>query len=148
MKIFKFLVKAKKSTYASNGELGEKKLPDGTKELTYSEKDMFYRDRYTGFNPFSGQEIVFDNKKAIWSMNYYGKCFSLIMSKKIYSFLKKALFQVNEKHPFRGPKMFKEGNWKYINNVNGDIKDFDGREEIYYKGKKIYELKYHGGKLK
>jgi len=61
----KFLVKAKINTYTSSGEGGEKVLPDGSKEFKFIEKELKYRDRYFGFNPFVGQEIVFQNRKII-----------------------------------------------------------------------------------
>jgi hypothetical protein len=47
-----FLVNAKKNTYASEGEFSEKKLNDGTRQLTYEIKNFKYRDNYFGFNPF------------------------------------------------------------------------------------------------
>ena len=37
-----FLIKAKRNTYASNGEGGENRLPDGARELSYSASNFFY----------------------------------------------------------------------------------------------------------
>ena len=88
MELSKFLVKAKIATYASEGEGGEKDLEDGSKELTYEEEEFRYRDRYFGFNPFSGEEVVWKNNEFIWVMNYYGKVVSdKIPAKQIYEFL-------------------------------------------------------------
>jgi len=53
-----FLVKAKINTYVLSGEGGEKILSDGSKEFEFKEGKFEYRDRYFGFNPFIGQEIV------------------------------------------------------------------------------------------
>jgi hypothetical protein len=61
----KFLVKAKINTYASSGEGGEKLLSDGSKEFEFREKEFKYRDRYFGFNPFVGEEIVWQNEKVV-----------------------------------------------------------------------------------
>jgi len=58
MKLSKFLADAKRATYAGNG--AEKKLPDGSKELTYKKNHLRYRDRYFGSKLFSGQEIIFN----------------------------------------------------------------------------------------
>lgn len=84
----KFLVKAKINTYASSGEGGEKILADGSKEFEFRERKFKYRDRYFGFDPFIGQEIVFQNKKIVWGMNYYGRVVSkVIPQKQVYQFL-------------------------------------------------------------
>ncbi|MDD5528068.1 MAG: DUF5680 domain-containing protein [Patescibacteria group bacterium] len=142
----KFLVKAKKNTYASNGEFGEKRLADGAKELTFKRGNFFYRDRYYGSNKFIGQEVVFYDKKSIWAMNYSGRCFkSDISVKEIYVFLKKCLKKVSVKNIFRGPENYKLGDFKYKNKSSGNVDDFFGEEIIYFKNKKVYELKYHGG---
>ena len=85
MELSKFLAKAKIATYASVGEANERTLDDGAKELTFEDGKFKYRDRYYGFNPFIGQEVVSQNGKIIWSMNYYGKIISLVISaKRIY----------------------------------------------------------------
>jgi len=65
MELSKFLVKAKISTYASEGEANEIVLEDGAKELTFEDGEFKYRDRYYGFNPFVGEEIVWKNGKII-----------------------------------------------------------------------------------
>jgi len=144
-KLKKFLVRAKINTYATDGEDNEKTLLDGTKELEFKEGDFLYRDRYFGSNPFIGEEVVFYNGKVIWGMNYCGGAISDVSSEEVYVFLKKALRKVDEIIPFRGPKFFNEGDSKYINKVNGDIKRFDGIEKIFLNEKEVYKLIYHGG---
>ena len=142
----KFLVKAKINTYASSGEGGEKILPDGSKEFRFREGGFKYRDRYFGFNPFIGEEIVWQNEKVVWGMNYYGEIVSEIISaKKIYQFLQEALKRVTEDKPFRGPDEFKKGDLKYVNETKGTIECFGGHEVIFYKKQLAYKLNYHGG---
>ena len=146
MKLENFLVKAKINTYATDGEGGENVLNDNSKELDYEEGEFKYRDRYFGFNPFVGEEIVWQNDKIIWSMNYYGKIISdIIPERDIYEFLKKAMKSVKEDRPFRGPENLKENDFEYIDKNQGGIKEFIGEEKILYKGKEIYKLYYHGG---
>ena len=94
----KFLVRAKINTYASSGEGGENLLPDGNKEFRFKEKEFRYRDRYFGFNPFVGQEVV-----------------------------------------------FQKDNFQYLNKIKGTVEKFEGEEKIFYKGKLVYGLVYHGG---
>ena len=143
----KFLAKAKIATYAGDGR--SKNLEDGSKELTYEEKEFSYKDRYFGFDPFIGEEVVFQNKKPIWSMNYYGFLTSSALSaKQVYEFLKKALRQVKENQPYRGPENYKEKDLEYANQVTGTINAFIGTEKIKYKRKEIYKLDYHGGLIK
>jgi hypothetical protein len=142
----KFLVKAKISTYASSGEDGEKILPDRSKEFEFREGGFRYRDRYFGFNPFIGEEIVWQSEKIVWGMNYYGKIVSkIIPPKEIYQFLQEVLRKISKNKPFRGPDRLKKDNLKYFNKVKGTIEEFDGEEKIFYKGKLVYGLVYHGG---
>lgn len=145
----KFLVKAKINTYASSGEGEEKILSDGSKEFEFSEKKFRYRDRYFGYGSFIGEEIVWQNEKAVWGMNYYGEIVSeIIPAKQIYQFLQEALKEVTESKPFRGLDDFKNGDFRYANEVRGTVEKFEGREMIFYKDKLVYRLSYHGGAVK
>ena len=149
MGVSTFLVKAKIATYASFGEANEINLEDSAKELTFEDGEFKYRDKYYGFNPFIGEEVVFQNGKIVWSMNYYGKIISLVISaKQIYEFLKSAMRQIKENRPFRGPNNFKSGNFEYIDESTGDVNNFSGTERIFFKGQEIYRLIYHGGIVK
>jgi len=149
MEIKDFLVEAKINTYASNGEGKEKILKDGSKEFVYEKDKWKYRDRYFGFNPFIGEEIVWNNDKVIWGMNYTGKILSdKIDAKEVYQFLKKAMKLVELEKPFRGPAYFQENEWEYKDQNSGTFENFEGFETIYYKSEKVYELKYHGGMIK
>ena len=142
----KFLAKAKINTYASSGEGGEKVLPDGNKELEFEEKEFRYRDRYFGYGSFIGEEIVWQNEKVVWGMNYYGEIVSeIIPAKQIYQFLQEALKEVMERKPFRGPDDFEKDDFRYANEVKGTVEKFEGRETIFYKDKLAYKLSYYGG---
>jgi hypothetical protein len=149
MELTEFLIKAKTNTYASEGEASQQRLVDGCLELTYSEGEFSYRDRYFGSDPFIGQEIVFQDGKAIWSMNYYGRT----VDKKhpaaeIYTFLQKAMRQVTPERPFRGPSTFAEGDFMYNDESSGTLENFSGVERILFNRHKVYTLKYHGGTVK
>ncbi|MAG48071.1 hypothetical protein CL617_05695 [archaeon] len=50
--------------------------------------------------------------------------------------------------PFRGPNNFKEDNFEYKDENKGSIENFKGVERIFYKGKEVYRLYYHGGVIK
>ncbi len=146
MELNDFIVKAKIATYASERETNEKVLQDGTKELVFVMDNFKYRDRYYGFNPFIGEELIWQDDNIVWAMNYWGRIyFDFVSPKKVYSFLKSALRQVKVGRPFRGPSNFVEGDFEYIDKSNGSIDNFTGTEIIIYKGKEIYKLYYHGG---
>lgn len=149
-KLRAFLVRAKLATYAGGGE--ERVLDDGCKELLFEDGALRYRDRYYGFNPFVGEELVWWDDKRIWVMNYFGKIFpppslSAVSEKEVYRFLKNALRKVTEARPFRGPSYFQEDEFQYADDFVGGIDFFSGLERILHKGKERYHLYYHGGLL-
>jgi hypothetical protein len=84
-------------------------------------------------------------KIPFWTMNYYG----IVINKEHFSgdFLKQALLHVPENMPFRGPNEYFDGDYKYICEVDGDFNYFNGKEEIFYCGEKIYECLFHGGEV-
>jgi len=142
----KFLKEAKINTYASGGEEGEVRLKDSGKKFEYKKGNFYYRDIYYGFNPFIGEEIVCQGEKVVWGMNYCGKIVSkIILPKQIYQFLQEALRKIPKSKPYRGPNRLKKDNFEYLNKVKGTIEKFEGEETIFYKGRLVYKLIYHGG---
>jgi len=151
-KLAKFLVKAKKGTYASLNKMkieSERPLHD---ELEFTEGDLYYIDSYVGFFQAPGMEEVRLGKhgKTLWTMAYSGGMLNEFQNdtkfaKEVFTFLKEALSSVNEKIPYRGPKNLKNGDWEYINNIEGDIKRFLGHEKIFYKKKEVFSQDYIGG---
>jgi hypothetical protein len=143
-----FLLRAKLNTYATGGEGNEQNLEDGTHEMSYREGSFFYRDRYFGFNPFIGEEVVWENEKVIWAMNYYGMVMDESVSAgDVYPFLQKAMQRVGAERPFRGPDEYQEGDFVYKDASEGDISQFSGEEVIFFQHKQVYVLMYHGGKV-
>ena len=147
MKLADFIVKAKKATYASGN--ASKKLGDGFEEFSYEEGTYKYRDRYHAQDPkpFGGEEVVWENGKAVWIMNYYGFIVGEVIHSELYAFLRKAMSLLTKDKPFRGPPLFEEGDFEYSNFVSGMIDNFKGTEIIKFKGKEVYCLEYHGGNL-
>jgi hypothetical protein len=149
MRLEQFLIKAKLHTYAGSGEGGERLLEDGCKELGFQEGEFKYRDRYFGWNPFVGEEVVWQGEQIVWAMNYYGVVLTETVSpSQVYGFLQKALGQVKEDRPFRGPAHWREGDWEYVDESQGAVERFLGVEQILYSGQVVYRLDYHGGKVK
>lgn len=149
MELKEFLVKAHRNMYAKDGEANENQLKDGAREIVYEKEGYKCRDRYFGFAPFIGEEVVWNKGKLIWGMNYYGKILAKeVSAKKVYEFLKKAMGKVEKDRPFRGPSNFKEGDFEYVDESAGEIDDFFGVEKIYYRTIQVYRLNYHGGNVK
>jgi hypothetical protein len=148
MEFIPFLLQAKRQTYASGGEGNERILEDGAREMSYREGEYFYRDRYFGFNPFAGEEVVWRDDKVVWAMNYYGMVTDeSVPAGDIYRFLQKALRQASAERPFRGPHEFREGEYLYQDTSEGDVAQFSGEEVIFFKNTQVYLLTYHGGKV-
>ena len=68
--------------------------------------------------------------------------------KEAFNFLKRCISKMPINFPARGPRVLKEGNWKYINNWAGDIEGFVGEEYIYLNNKKVCFRNYLGGMIK
>ncbi|MBU4204922.1 hypothetical protein KKE19_04455 [Patescibacteria group bacterium] len=148
MELNEFLIKAKKNTYVAEKEDTEKKFEDGVREFEYADGEWKYKDRYFGYDPFVGQEVVWKNGKVVWVMNYCGKVLKDVAGvEEIYKFLKKALLKPNKLIPLRGPEKFEEGDFKYLNVGGGDLDYFQHIETIFYKGERVYELTCQGGKI-
>lgn len=139
-----FLCKAKTETYAGKGAETISSRPN-SHDLVYTEGNLKYIDTYLGGEKFSGQEALWDNNIPLWSMNYVGRIISQGFSG---DFLKEALFLVSEEYPFRGPMIYRNGEYTYHCTVSGDFDWFNGLEEIFYNNKKVYECIFHGGCLK
>ena len=151
-KLAKFLVEAKKKTYASVNKMkidAERPLHD---ELEFEGDEFYYRDSYVGFFQAPGMEEVRLGKEGetIWTMAYSGGMVpeyqeDINFAKQTFNFLKKALSLVDEKSPYRGIEKLEEGDWKYICKVEGDIKRFLGHEKIFFKDKEVFSQDYIGG---
>ena len=81
-------------------------------------------------------------------MNYLGRMLTGTYGGEIRTFLMEALALVDGATPYRGPAIYQNRNFIYKNSVTGGFWWFSGKEEIYYKNTPIYELVYHGGRLK
>ena len=139
--IVQFLIKAKRETYAGEGEEAVS-IRQQSHDLMYKDADYMYYDTYLGGSKFAGEEAIWIKNKPYWTMNYAGRVIGGNFSG---SFLKEALLNVPYDKPFRGPEYFKKRDYVYNCTVNGDFGWFQGYETIYYNDEKIYECHFHGG---
>ena len=144
----KFLIIAKKSTYAAGDKNKVESTVPASTDLKFEQADFTYRDRYFGSDLSGGEEVVWFRGKPVWMMNYYNFVVEKVMdSHELFDFLKKCLGKTEEKLPLRGPEEFEENNLKYTFEVEGELERFTGVEKIFLKEKLIYVTYVHGGLL-
>lgn len=139
-----FIFKAKLSTYAS----GKKSIKnnEGKREYSFSKGKFKYVDIYYGREIDHGIEIVHLNDHPVWSMSYRGGITTThFPTDEVFIFLKKALSRLPEDFPVRGSDLFCDSDFTYRNFITGNIFDFIGYEEIYFKKSIVYYKKYMGG---
>ena len=143
-KLIEFRLEANVHTYA--GYMNE---TDPTRldshDFSYSNGPYTYHDTYVGGEQFAGEEAIWFEGKARYAMNYLGRVLGQQFSG---DFLKEALRKANKQMPFRGPEYYQSGEYTYKSNVIGDFCWFQGYEEIYCGGEKVYECYFHGGSVK
>lgn len=142
--IIKFLLKAKKATYAGKGPEQDPSRPE-SHDLMFKEGDLLYIDTYLGGERFAGEEALWVNEKPFWAMNYCGR---VIAEGFNGDFLKEAMSHVPTEMPYRGPNEFIKDAYTYKCTVDGDFEWFSGFEEIFYNNEKVYECMFHGGGIK
>jgi len=146
-KLASFLEEANQNTYANKDAKRSDSLRPESQDYHFKKEGLTYHDTYFGAKNFIGEEIVYENGKPVWGMNYYGFLTGDdAKHKEVYIFLRKALMQkYNDIIPVRGPKEFSDDNLKYVNSAEGGLEKFTGKEKILADEKSIYECFYHGG---
>lgn len=140
-----FIWKAKKSTYSADGDVYEK---DGMSYFSFRDGFFRFEDRKIGSQYYSGQEVVYEEDEPIWTMAYSGGLLTdSVPAEQIYHFLKESLLKEEQRNILRGPSFYQREQLFYLNEFEGDLDRFHGREYIRVQGKIIYELHYSGGYL-
>lgn len=140
-----FIYHASRATYASGDESIKVKQPDGSTTIEFAEGDWAFHDNYFGGEPYGGREVVFYQGKPMWMMVYYGFVNIKIGNAEVYGILMEALRNTTPETPYRGPEVFEKANWRYENNLEGEVENFRGTEKIYRAGECVYEASYIGG---
>jgi hypothetical protein len=149
----RFLVAAKRSTYASAGDdASVAPALTGSKQLEYRAGRFLYRDVHFGMARFAGQENVALDGRVIWSMVYGGGIAPDVTDAAViaitYNYLRQALYIVEPARPFRGPRTFGSGGLRYSDDSEGDLASFRGTERITRDGALVYRLDYCGGLIR
>lgn len=150
--LHKFLIEAKKETYANETAPIVTSTRRGSRDYEYIKDNWTYHDTYFGGIDFQGQEVVYHRGDTpTWGMVYYGRTLDESLSEEAMDkALRPALMQVGQDDtiPVRGPKEFENQGYKYTFKVTGDLTNFEGEETIEKEGAKIYTLKCHGGRIR
>lgn len=145
----RYLVKARLQGYASGDESRIQRLADGGSEVRSEEDGYVYRDRWYGEDRFTGEEVVWHKGRALWSMNFYGATTpGRVVPAEFPKFHKSALRRATVDSPFRGPAMYREGEFVYVDTHTGSIAEFNGVERVFFRDQEIFHLTYHGGTLR
>lgn len=136
-----FLIEAKKHGYAS--DVPPQKEKDGSFSNRYEKEDWSFHDNWFGGEPFGGREIVLYKQKPYWMMVYYGS--DTQKASDTIFVLRKALSQMPEEMPLRGPNVLEVGKYKYVNIWKDTIERFIGEEKIYFEGDEVFRTNYAGG---
>lgn len=142
--IIRFRLRANVNTYAGFAEEALPSRPD-SHDFRYEEGPFVYHDTYVGGERFAGEEAVWKDGRAVYAMNYMGRVLGESFSG---NFLKEALRAASPEMPFRGPEYYQAGEYIYRCKVTGDFAWFQGGEEIFCHGEKVYECCFHGGLLR
>jgi hypothetical protein len=140
-----FLIDSNKKGYASGKEGGWVKEEDGSVSIIFQKGHWKSHDNFFGGEPYGGRTVVFYKNKPVWIMVYYGWIIKNINPDVIYEFLMKALMNMSEEFPLRGPKKYEDASYIYTNLWNGDLKQYFGEECIIQDSQSIYKAYYRGG---
>lgn len=152
------ILKGRKSGYAgSAGKVSNPQRPGFKEFAPFVLGDWEYLDSYSGHYYAPGQEIVRFKGVPVWNMAYNGGMLPEFhgdteMTKKTFNFLKQALLNgIDERMFARGPSVFPNSDFVYLDHPVGDITQFKGNERILINdggsnsGKKIFSQDYLGG---
>ena len=141
----RFLITANKAGYVTGNERSWKKEKDKSTTITFKQGKWSMDDNFFGGEPYGGRLVVFYNHKPVWMMVYYGWVETKANPDDVYKILRAALAKMPATHPFRGPKILIQEQFKYLNSWVGDVTRFSGTEKIIKGKAEIYRASYIGG---
>jgi hypothetical protein len=140
-----FLLDCNAASYAGGDEKQWLKEPDGSTTIPFERGGWRSHDNFFGGEPYGGRTVVFDGEKPVWLMVYYGWVANELEANLVYGVLRRALMQMPEDAPFRGPAQYREGEFVYMNAWTGDVGRFGGEEQIMQGDQLVYQASYSGG---
>lgn len=136
-KLLGFLHRARRERWAGG-------LP-GAGEFTFAEGKYAYRDLPLGEGPFAGQEVLWEDGRPVWAMNYLCRSAGPDLPA---AFLGEALLAAPAGLPWPGPAEYAREGLTYRCAVNGTPDWFYGYAEVLQEGERLCEYAFHGGALR
>lgn len=142
-----FLIEANRAGYG-NSDTQITTEEDGGHAIRFEAGSFSFCDYFYGGHPYSGQEVIYEDERPVWAMQYRGWVHDTGLSpSEVYNtLLKPALRNAPDHSPYRGPtEMDLENGYAYKNQWTGDMTNFQGEEIIELNGQEIYKGLYFGG---
>ncbi|MDP2741655.1 MAG: DUF5680 domain-containing protein [bacterium] len=137
-----FIIEARKDSLFGGSIPADNPRLIGSSQIEFQKGDFFYQNiffkRQKGI---IGQEIVYQNNRPAWGMNYFGS----FIQKEVFDFLETSLLKLLKDCRFGQACELERKEFKYKDEGEGKLEKFFGKEQIFLKGKTIYELNYRGG---
>ena len=144
-----FIVQAKAATYVGDGEQVEP-CRLGSHDLRFKNGRWAYHDSYFGGSDFIGEEVVYFEGRPVWAMNYFGRILreDLITPAQAGQMIKASLSRMYRENRFLGGFEHTLEGFTYVDQNDGTLERFIGKESIRQGQETAYELDYHGGLIK
>lgn len=141
-----FLVQANRAGYAAGEDRSWIKEGDSSTSIRFESGDWRMHDNFFGGEPYGGRILVFRKEKPVWMTAYYGWVEADAGNPdSIYAVLRKALMQMPEAFPVRGPEHMKWDDYSYSFVHEGGLDRFSGEEVIFRGGGRVYAATFIGG---
>jgi uncharacterized protein DUF5680 len=141
-----FLLEASRRGYAAGSSAVKMREADHSTTIVLEHGKWKFHDNYFGGELYGGREVVFLDERPVWMAVYYGWVDSENSDvEAVYSFLQKALRDVPDEFPVRGPDAFTEGRSSYCNTYEGGVACFSGAETIRADHRLVYSGRHAGG---
>ena len=145
-----FIIEAKAVTYM--GGKSPQALPTrpGAKDIPYERGGFRYLDSHFGGTDFLGQEVVWQDERPVWAMNYYGRILdpTRFDGERAGIVIKQALTALYQERRFLGGFTYQHALGDYVDQSVGDYTSFLGVERILLADRAVYQLDYQGGLIK
>ena len=144
-----FIVRAKAASYAGSGAHSPA-CRTASHDLRFRDGAFSYLDSYFGGADFIGEEVVYDDDRPVWAMNYYGRLLepAILSAEQAGQAIKASLSALYQQGRFLGGFEHATPWGLYVDTNQGVVASFAGQEWITRDGVRAYELVYHGGLIK
>ncbi len=131
----------------AKGEIPPEPTIDGGHSIEVITGDWIYIDRWYGGDPVGGLTLISFVGRPCFTMSYHGRVKPYVHDKPaVVEFLMEALLHADPHMPWRGPQRYSRGDYRYRNQRQRGVRDFEGIETItsVRTGETLYKLSYQG----